>query len=150
MPRDLDDWASRIKAIEREHLSVLFATRRLLSQAGDDPTILGRASLRFRDAEQAIGNLEGTCLIRCFSEFEAALRKFWGLSRSTHPPMKDLVNGNASRCKIDDALIVQVHGVREYRNALVHEREEEVAAVALSDARRAFCTFLGRLPPVWS
>jgi hypothetical protein len=149
MPRDLDEWPSRIKAIEREYSAVRLATERLLAQVRADSTIIGKIGLRFRDADHAYGNLEGTYLIRLFAEFETGVRKYWNTVSVSHPRTEDLVNGVAARRRIDHELINRVHAVREYRNSLVHEREEAVDAVSVSDARGTLCKFLGRLPPEW-
>src|SRR5690606_19020976 len=88
-----------------------------------DPTILA-ANLGRRDFQTATHLLEGTYLIRLFAEFETGLRLFWRLKRDSHPGTEQLIDAIAARCKIDFRNLSAVHTVREYRNALVHEREE--------------------------
>lgn len=103
-----------------------------------------------RDVGNAFRNLEGTYLIRFFAEFETGLRLYWGTVRDSHPKMEDLVNGVASRRKISHDLISSVHAIREYRNSLVHEREDKIAPVSISSARSTICDYLSRLPEKWS
>lgn len=43
----------------------------------------------------------------------------------------------------------EVHEVRAYRNALVHERDDPAPAVSIQEARRRLNTFLHRLPERW-
>jgi hypothetical protein len=148
MPRERDEWPSRIKAIEREFSAVRLGTARLLSQAQIDPTIL-RGGFQIRDIGHAAERLEGTYLIRLYAEFETGLRKYWETFRPTHPRMEDLIDSIASRQKIPYDLIVGVHAVRNFRNSLVHEREGVIEPVTLSDAQRRLCRYFGRLPEDW-
>jgi hypothetical protein len=156
MPRERNEWPSRVKAIEREYKALRLAAHRLVEQARDDPNILSknaankRDAIKLRDLSNASHNLEGTYLVRLFAEFETGLRLYWATIKATHPRMEDLVNGVASKRRISDDLISTVHSVREYRNSLVHEREDEINPVPLSAARSCICEFLSRLPENWS
>src|SRR5687767_11142829 len=124
MPRKRGEWPSRVKAIEREFSALRLAAARLLEHAGNDPNILASDGIRTRDVGNAYLHLEGTYLIRLFAEFETGLRLYWETVKDTHPRMEDLVKGVASRRKISHDLIGSVHQIREYRNSLVHERED--------------------------
>lgn len=150
MPRDLDEWPSRLKAVEREYVALRLAVTRLMTQVGDDSTILTRDDVRRRDIGTAAENLEGTYFTRLFAEFETALRLFWGKERTTHPQMRDLVDGVAATCRIPYDLTAEVHAAREFRNSLIHERQIEVTRVPISSARSALCRFLSRLPENWT
>jgi hypothetical protein len=150
MPRERDEWPSRVKAIEREFSALRLAAARLLEHAEDDPNILSKDGVRIRDVGNAYRHLEGTYLIRLFAEFETGLRLYWDTVKDTHPRTEDLVNGVASRRKISHDLMKSVHQIREYRNSLVHEREDETTPVSLSSARSTICHFLSRLPESWS
>src|SRR5271154_5741954 len=141
------EWQSRIKAVEREYAAMRQAANRLRDAARADPTILD-GSLR-KGLDEALTNLEGTYIIRLFTEFEAGARQYWGAIRDTTPTTVDLLNGLAARRKIPDTERDNAHLVREYRNALVHEREEEPEVVPIAAARSHLCRFFGFLPQRW-
>ena len=141
-------WQSRIKAVEREYVAMRQAADRFLQAALDDPTML-RADLRHGEIVRASQNLEATFIIRLFAEFETGARQYWGANWSTYPKMVDLLNGLAARCGIPDTLRDNAHRVREYRNALVHEREDGVEAVQIAAARGFLCRFFSFLPARW-
>jgi len=151
MPPKRIEWLDRIKVVEREHVAIRLGTERLLADARSDPTILVGNSLRLRDVEYASARSEGTYVIRLFAEFETALRLFWAAARGGDAPARtrDLIDGVAATRRVRDFDRDSVHAVREYRNALVHEREEPVDAVSLSDARHHLCRFLSHLPLDW-
>jgi hypothetical protein len=148
MPRR-DDWQSRIKAVEREYLAVQIAMNRLLDLTRSDPTILRRL-VDPRDVTRASEALEGTYLTRMFAEFETGLRLYWATLRDTHPPAVDLLNSLAGQRGIPDDRRDNAHLVREYRNSLVHEREDEAAEpIPIAAARSHLCHFFSFLPPQW-
>jgi hypothetical protein len=143
---DLDDWQPRIKAVEREYLAVRFSTDRTQEEVRRDPTILHR-HLDPPDLTRASEGLEGTYLTRMFAEFETGLRLDWATLRDTHPRAVELLNSIAGQRGIPDEQRDDAHGVRLYRNSLMHEREdEEVAIVTIARARGFLCTFFSFLP----
>jgi hypothetical protein len=127
-------WQSRIKAVEREHVAMRQAATRFLQGALDDPTIL-QGSLRQAEIVLALENLEGTYVMRLFAEFETGAREYWAVRWTTDPKTVDLLDGLAARCRIPDAQREHAHKVRDYRNSLVHEREEEPEVVPIDIAR---------------
>ena len=150
MPHDLYDWLGRIKAVEREYKSMRLASNRLLDEAHRDPTIL-TDDVGFRDIENALKCLEVTYIIRLFAEFETALRLSWPTARRTDPPSRtrDLIDGIAANRRIPDDERTNAHAVREYRNFLVHEGEEEAAPISISESRKHLCLFIKFLPSNW-
>jgi hypothetical protein len=103
-----------------------------------------------RDLTRASEDLEATYLTRMFAEFETGLRQFWETLSDTHPKTKDLLDGLAARCRIGDDQRSNAHRVREYRNSLMHEREDEdVDPVPIAEARGYLCTFFSFLPREW-
>src|ERR1700722_8108459 len=70
------EWQSRIKAIEREYVAMRQAADRFRQDALADPTILA-GNLRQGEIVVASRNLEGTCIIRLFAEFETGARQYW-------------------------------------------------------------------------
>ena len=113
-----------------------------------DPTIL-EGNLRHGEIVVASKNLEGTYVIRLFAEFETGARQYWAANWDTDPKTVDLLNGLAARCEIPDTQRDNAHLVREYRNALVHEREEKPEVVPIAVARSYLCHFFSFLPPRW-
>jgi hypothetical protein len=151
MPKERFDWHERIKAIEREFDAARIAVSRLLEEAGKDTTILHR-KISVSMIRQTLDHLEPTYLIRIFAEFESGLRVYWRHARKRHPPARthDLLEGLAAYRKIPDGTLVEVHAAREYRNALVHERDDVIREVSLRHACRHLSVFLSMLPEDWT
>jgi hypothetical protein len=142
------EWQSRIKAVEREYVAMRQAADEFRQAALDDPTIL-HGNLRHGEIVVASKNLEGTYIIRLFAEFETGTRQYWGASWNTDPRTVDLLNGLAARCGIPETQRDNAHSVRDYRNGLVHEREEELDAMPIAVARSYLCHFFSFLPRQW-
>lgn len=147
MPRN-NEWQSRIRAVEKEYVAMRQAVDRFRQAALADPTIL-EADLRQGEITLAATNLEGTYIVRLFAEFESGARQFWAANWDTYPKTVDLLDGLAARRGISDTERDNAHIVREYRNALVHERDEAPDAVSIRVARGYLCTFFSRLPLQW-
>src|SRR6266851_6490879 len=130
------EWQSRIKAVEREYVAMRQAADRFLQAARDDPTIL-LEDLQHREIVRATKNLEGTFIIRLFAEFETGARQYWATikKKKTNPQTSGLLNGLAARCGIPDVQRDNAQLVRDYRNALIHEREEMPEEVPIAVAR---------------
>lgn len=146
--RKRDEWLERIKAVAREFLVAREAVGRFIVVLERDPTELPTGT-KMSDAHAASVNLEGTYLLRLFAAFESGLRSYWTSIRTTKPPVRDLVDSIAGDRRVSDELRDEVHEVREYRNGLVHESDEEAEPVLLAEARRRLCTFFARLPDNW-
>ena len=148
MPYSKFEWQRRVKAVEREHAATWFATDFLLRAVRQDPRLLG-SDLRLRDVNEAAKRQEGTYIIRLFAEFETCLRVFWEVTRDTRPRTRDLLDGVGARRTIPYDKINNAHAVREYRNSLVHERNEKIEPIPIGDARNRLCDFLSFLPIAW-
>jgi hypothetical protein len=142
------EWQERIKAVEREYRAIRQATNRFQEDARRDPTIL-KGDVRYRDIDRASVNLDGTYVIRLFAEFETGLRQYWDRVRGTNPRTHDLLEGLAAMCGIPDEQRDRAHDVREYRNSLVHEREDEVGPIPIDECRGYLCRFFSFLPHEW-
>lgn len=147
MPHNYE-WQLRIKAVEREFAAMRQAADRFRKATMDDPTILP-GNLRHSDVVVASRNLEGTYVIRLFAEFETGARQYWNANWDTDPKTVDLVNGLATRCRIPDPQRDNAHSVRDYRNAMLHEREITPGELSISVARSHLCRFFSFLPPQW-
>jgi hypothetical protein len=117
MPHNLHGWIRRIRSIEVDHTCTRLALDRLLDED------------------------------RLFAEFETGLRLYWSTIRETEPPAQHLLDGIAARRGISPDRLAGAHAVREYRNSLVHERDE--AMISIAEARGHLCRFFAFLPPVW-
>ena len=150
MPRTIDEWQRRIKTVEREFTSTRFASDRLLAEAVRDSAVL-KAVISLRDIRQASSRLDGTYIIRLFAEFEAGLRQFWFAARGADSPSRtrDLLDGIAASRKIPYDQLANAHKVRDYRNNLIHERDEQSVLISVADARHHLCYFFSFLPPDW-
>jgi hypothetical protein len=142
------EWQSRIKAVEREYIAMRQAADRFYQIALDDPTIL-LGDLKHREIVRALNNLEGTYVIRLFAEFETGTRQYWNTRWSTDPKTVDLLNGIAARCGIPDMQRDHGHLVREFRNSLVHERDDKPEEVPIAVVRHYLCHFFSFLPQQW-
>jgi hypothetical protein len=150
MPHKTVAWLRRIKAVEREHSAARLAADRLLATAEHDPTVL-RGDVAVRDIRHMAERLDGTYIVRLFAEFETGLRLFWPTARGTDPPSRtrDLLDGVAATCRIPNDQREGAHAVRDYRNTLVHERDEPSDPIPIAQARGHLCRFIGFLPPEW-
>jgi hypothetical protein len=149
--RKRDDWIVRIKRAEQEWEVATAAVERFERDAQSEPAILPENS-RAKDVRRTLTELPATYLVRLFAVFEAGLRGYWreGLERDTAPPMRDLLDGIASARGVQDPFLVAAHRVRAFRNALVHERDDEPESVfTLPAARRHLTRFFSYLPPDW-
>lgn len=151
---ELFEWFDRLKFVEREFRAVSSAVGDLRNAVRDGKlSALNRTTLR--DLDAAFDRLEPTYLIRLWAEFETAARSYYAsLTHDQESRIRavDLINTVAAVRRgraIAEAVRVQVHGVREYRNSLVHERDAPVLPVFLVEARRRLNTFLGKFPKHW-
>ena len=141
-------WQSRIKAVEREHVAMRQAADRFLGHAQHDPTILLQ-DLRHGEIVNASRNLEGTYIMRLFAEFETGARQYWDVVWRTEIKTHDLFEALAARRGIPDTDLENAHLVREYRNSLVHERDDQPERLEMAAARKFLCTFFSYLPVQW-
>jgi hypothetical protein len=143
-----DEWQTRIKSVEREFIVMRQAADRFEQQARKDRSIL-LENLRHAEIRSASKNLEGTYLMRLFAEFETGARQFWRTRRRSVPGTAVLLARLADLVRIPDPLLGDCDRVREYRNSLVHEREDGVEAVPIVEARGHLCRFFSFLPREW-
>jgi hypothetical protein len=149
MPNEAFAWLTRIKAVEREYNIARLAVDRLELHAEDDPRVLP-GDLRFRDIGAASIRLEGTYMVRLFSEFETALRHFLRAKKLRVPTNAEpLVNKTRDKVGISNDDAKNVHLVRAYRNTLVHDRLEPVPPVSIRTATKYLSTFLSWLQRSW-
>jgi hypothetical protein len=152
MSNKTHEWMQHFKAVELEYRATRLATDRLIAAVRRDATVLSAdPDIRVRDIREASRNLEGTYIVRLFAEFETGLRRFWPSAKRTEPPSRtrDLLDGVAAARSIENDRVKNAHAVREYRNRLLHERDEDVTPVSISEARSHLMRYFGFLPPIW-
>lgn len=121
MPSDKYDLIGRVKAVEREYTALRFTTDRIL-RAIDEGGIDLEEDLKRLDVHRASERLEGTYIIRLFSEFEVALKTILGERKIKKIPreVKPLIDRVASNARFSGSILDNAHMVRDYRNNLVH------------------------------
>ncbi|HUY90968.1 MAG TPA: hypothetical protein VMV10_19685 [Pirellulales bacterium] len=87
--------------------------------------------------------------MRLFAEFETGARQYWDVTWGTDIKTHDLFEALAARRSIPDTDLENAHLVREYRNSLVHEREDQPEPLEAAAARKYLCTFFSYLPVQW-
>jgi hypothetical protein len=149
------EWTDRLKAVEREFRVVSNALERLKIALTDGVVVLPDGTTA-RDLDTARRLLEGTFLIRLWAEFETAVRSYHDcLTHGSNPRIRavDLINtigASSTGRAFSMARRQEVHDVREYRNSLIHERDNPAPPVTLSEATRRLNSFLGaKLPEQW-
>jgi hypothetical protein len=149
MRKKVFGWLTRIKAVEREHTVTRLAMDRLDQQAQDNPAVLA-GNLEYRDVRVASEQLDGTYIIRLFAEFETSLRHFMRDLGYREPRRAEtLIDRIRDRANMSNDDAKSAQGVREYRNALVHDRMLDVKPISVRDATKYLATFLGWLQRLW-
>jgi hypothetical protein len=146
----------RVKGAERESYVVAAAVAyyRPVALAGDSQL---PSKTSPRDIVAAAEQVESTYLIRMWAEFETALRSYRRYitgdtdDRISTMNLIDWTAGVKQGRAISADVRDDVHETREYRNFLVHERDDEAppATVAIEAARKRLNTLLHCLPIKW-
>jgi hypothetical protein len=145
----------RIVAVAEEYRAALTAAEMLGVVLRANPTYGDQQGWRQRAGQDFIDNLEATYIVRMYAEFEAGLRDYWKsyLGRDTHPTMVQLLNEAIPNQRFPRDWIDNADAVREYRNFLVHEIEEEpprgMETFTVEEAKRFLCAYFSCLDPNW-
>ncbi len=153
MPSDKYDLIGSVKAVEREHTALRFTTDHALKSLGEGALHL-EEDLKRLDINRASEGLEGTYIIRLFSEFEVALKTVLRKSKIQKIPRdaKPLINRVASQVKFSGAILDNAHMVRVYRNKLVHNLVHGIVKeqrISIRTVTSHLCTFLSRAVAGW-
>ena len=144
------DAIERLKACESMYEAGRAATTYFFNICESDPShIPSAAGFRVQDILACRNDLEHTYLIRMFAFFEATLRTFWQQhsGKKSSQTVYRLMNRIASQRYMPFSLLNNAHGVREFRNTLIHGGTSK--AVGLAEARSHLCRFLSNLPQEW-
>ena len=149
----------RVKGAERECYVVAAAVDHYgkAVQAGNAKLPSMPTKTSPRDLVMAAEKVESTYMIRMWAEFETALRSYRRHitgdpdDRISTSNLIDWTAGVRQGRAISEDVRDDVHEVREYRNYLVHERDDldPPDGVAIDVARRRLNTLLGCLPDKW-
>jgi hypothetical protein len=149
----------RVKGVERECYVVAVAVSHYRKAVEASNAKLPTKPIKTspRDLVSAADNVNSTYIIRMWAEFETALRSY--RRRITGDPDDRIITTNlidwtagVKRGRaISEDVREDVHKIREYRNDLVHERDDLDPAdvVAIDVARSRLNTLLGCLPSKW-
>jgi hypothetical protein len=146
---------ARITAVLQEYLAAKTASDLLTAQTDANPNYGRDHGWEPRAGVAFTHNLEATYIIRIYAEFEAALRDYWLTYRAqtTRPRMYQLVNQAIPDQSFSQDVIDSADDVREYRNFLVHEiddePQEDVVTFTVQQAKSRLCTYISRLDPSW-
>lgn len=149
MPSDKYDLIGRVKAVEREYTALRFTTDRVLRSLNEGAVDL-EEDLKRLDLSRASERLEGTYIIRLFSEFEVALKTILRERKIKKFPQnaKPLIDRVASYGRFSEPILDNVHMVREYRNELVHNLVNGIPddrRMTIRIVTSYLCTFLHRI-----
>lgn len=145
----------RINAVLQEYLAAKTASDLLTVQTKANPSYGRDQGWEPRAGEAFAENLEATYIIRIYAEFEATLRDSWRTHRGqdTHPKMYQLVNEAIPDQTFSQDVIDSANDVREFRNHLVHARDDEpvdrIMIFTVPQAKSHLCAYLGRLNATW-
>ena len=145
----------RIAAVFQEYLAAKTASDLLIAQTDANPSYGHDHGWEPRAGESFTENLEATYIIRIYAEFEAALRDYWLTYRkqTTRPKMYQLVNHAIPDQSFSQDVIDNADDVREFRNFLVHDIEDELGEDRISftvqQAKSNLCAYIARLDPAW-
>ncbi len=144
----------RIKAVHQEYLAATSAADLLVIETTADPSFGLMRGWKQRSGTAFVANLEATYIIRIYAEFEAALREYWStyLNRITNPKMSQLLKRAIPTQHYPNDVILGADGVREYRNALVHDvgdEWDETSPVTMEDAKSRLCAYIACFDPNW-
>jgi hypothetical protein len=137
--------------VEREYFVAERARESLEAALKAHPALLTGIGLNAGDLRAFKSNLLDTYFIRLFAEFETAIKDYWknGLHEDSGTRIMDVIDSLAARRRVLDAVRVNVHAARRWRNKLVHEDDTDATQVELTSARSSFGKFLGFLPDDW-
>ena len=150
-PGKKTDRSERVKSVERQYFVAEKARESLETALKAHSALLTGIGLSAADLWAFKSNLLDTYFIRLFAEFETAIKDYWknGLNEDPRTRIMDVIDSLAARRRVLDAVRVNVHAARKWRNKLVHEDDTDAIEVELTSARSSFGRYLGFLPDDW-
>ena len=138
----------RLQPIYEEYLavraSVDYAAERW-SIIHDDEIFVG-FNTKFSQIQSARQNIEATYTVRIFSEFESILRQEMRFQGHKVPYKTEaLINRAALISRVSNAVRLEAHRVREYRNDIVHQNAQRGPVIPLLRTMTSLNKFLAGL-----
>ena len=145
----------RINAVLEEYLAARTAAGLLTARTTPDPGYGYSQGWVPKAGIDYVNNLEATYIIRIYAEFEAGLRDYWLTYRKkdTRPKMVQLLNKAIPTQHFPQDTIDKADDVREYRNFLVHDIEDEPSedsvTFTVAEAKSHLCAYTACLDTAW-
>jgi hypothetical protein len=145
----------RIANVAQEFLAAQTAANWLRGCQETDPNFGKQHGWEPKAGIQFCENMEATYIVRMYAEFEAGLRDYWQthLNKTSHPKMAQLVGHLIPNQQFSQDVIDNANEVREYRNYLVHDMDDEVPEgireFTVLQAKQCLCAYFGRLDARW-
>lgn len=145
----------RINAVHQEYLAAQTAANLLGDEMQQDPGYGRSHGWAPKAGDDYLDNLEATYIIRLYAEFEAGLRDYWLTFRKkdSHPKMFQLLNESIPTQQFPQDVVDRADEVREYRNFLVHDIEDEpgedIVTFSVQAAKKHLCAYTAHLDPAW-
>ena len=144
------DCHTRIKQVKDDYHVVYRALSTFVRIATQQPHMLHDNDPPMEKITALIDDLRNVYIVRMFARFESDLRHYWRTRvRDTKPKTEQLLSSIAGRFGVPQDTLDVVHGIRKFRNFLIHEEEEESERFTIDDASGSLNTYLARLPLEW-
>jgi hypothetical protein len=139
----------KLRDIEREQEAAQMTVDHFMRSLHDGSVQL-EPHLKRIHISQLSANLEGTFVIRMFSEFELSLRLFLKEKHQRVPArIKPRMNRVANLVGFKGAALDDAHKARRYRNKVVHHLDVEIDQLTLRRVTSFLCTYLDKLQKDW-
>lgn len=149
----LEEGFARLSSVRLELQAASFSIGYAIKRADRDPSILLTGSHRVRPGQlrQCATKLNLTYVVRLFAEFEVVVRDYVAAIRSgsrRRTNVDRLVDRVTAIRTIPSDVRDGAHQVREYRNALLHDRALGMD-LTFDECKTRLARFLSYLPPRW-
>ena len=144
------DCHHRLKQVRSSYEAALRTVTVFIGIAEQQPKLLYDNDLDLIEVRNFATELHDIYFVRMFACFEAAIRHYWWKRvRETKPMTEVLLNSMAQRFRVPQDLLDTVHGIRDFRNDLVHEDHVAKRRFTIEEACGPLNTYLARLPLEW-
>jgi hypothetical protein len=143
------DCHSDLKQIYSRYETAREAIGVLVRVASSEPKCLRGTGLAVANIRNVADEFHDLYFVRIFAHFESILSDYWLTIRKSKPRYtKQLISSIAARLGVSQGNLDAVHGVRDFRNYLVHG-EQLKKPYSIKDACAVLNTFVSRLPLKW-
>ena len=144
------DCHHRLKQVKSSHEAALRTVTVFIGIAEQQPGLLYDNDLDLIELRTFAKELHDLYFVRMFACFESFIRHFWwNRVRETKPNVEVLLNAMAQRFGVPQDVLDAVHGIRDFRNNLIHEDHVAKRRFTMDEASGPLNTYLARLPLEW-